>query len=64
MKLYSQTELEACTGIPARTWSQWRYRDKGPCYVKIGRHVRYRLEDVDTWLESRIQGGDAEGSAL
>jgi predicted DNA-binding transcriptional regulator AlpA len=46
-------------GIPAGTLAQWRYLGKGPAYVKVGRHVRYRAEDVDAWLASQTRGGDA-----
>ncbi|MGH8973895.1 MAG: helix-turn-helix transcriptional regulator [Acidimicrobiia bacterium] len=36
--------------MPVRTVDQWRYRKTGPPYFKIGRHVRYRLADVDAWV--------------
>jgi hypothetical protein len=36
---------------PPRTLEQWRYRGVGPRYVKAGRDVRYRWQDVETWLE-------------
>lgn len=48
-----QSDLEALTGVPARTWGQWRYLGNGPRYYRIGRHVRYRRCDVETWLEAR-----------
>ncbi|MDZ5441758.1 helix-turn-helix domain-containing protein [Micromonospora sp. 4G57] len=35
---------------PVRTLEQWRYRGKGPRFVKVGRDVRYRWEDVDAYL--------------
>jgi predicted DNA-binding transcriptional regulator AlpA len=46
----SERELAQEHGIPERTPAQWRYRGVGPKYVKIGRHVRYRRADVDTWI--------------
>ena len=41
--------------------AQWRYRGTGPKFVKVGRHVRYRWEDVTDWLDSRARTvtGDA-----
>ncbi len=32
--------------IRTETLSQWRWNGRGPQYVKIGRRVLYRLEDV------------------
>lgn len=25
----------------------------GPCFLKLGRSVRYRVPDLDAWLETR-----------
>jgi len=33
-------------------------RTPTPPYLKIGRAVRYRLADLDQWLEQFRQGGD------
>ena len=38
--------------IPGRTLSQWRYLGRGPRYMKVGRLVRYRRSDVETWLDA------------
>ena len=46
-------ELAIQLGIPLRTLGQWRYTGGGPRYVKVGRHVRYRRDDVDAWLDER-----------
>ena len=32
---------------------RWRTFRKGPKFLKIGSAVRYKREDVDTWLSSR-----------
>lgn len=37
--------------IPVATLYGWRYRGEGPLGFRVGRHVRYRREDVDAWLE-------------
>jgi hypothetical protein len=36
---------------------RWRLLRQGPKYLKIGAAVRYKPEDVSTWLESRPTGG-------
>ncbi len=47
--------------LPERTLAQWRYLNKGPAYLKVGRHVRYRRRDVEAWLTSHTvaPSGDA-----
>lgn len=42
--------------VPVATIYAWRYRGTGPPGLRIGRHVRYRLGDVEVWLESRLDG--------
>jgi excisionase family DNA binding protein len=43
-------ELAAELGIPVRTVYAWRSAGKGPNGHKIGKHVRFRREDVEEWL--------------
>lgn len=45
-------------GISTRTLEGWRYRQKGPNFVKIGGRVRYRLSDLEDFerLGSVISG--------
>lgn len=59
MKLLDTKTLSAETGIPERTFDQYAYLGKGPAFIKIGRHRRYRPEDVDAWLVANRHGGDA-----
>lgn len=40
-------------GVPVATLYQWRHRGIGPKSAKIGRHVRYRVEDVDAYFEAQ-----------
>ena len=39
-------------GVPSTTLAQWRYLKKGPAYIKVGNHVRYRLDDLLVWEEA------------
>jgi excisionase family DNA binding protein len=54
--LLSPDELAALLGVPLPTIYRWRSRQQGPVGFRIGRHVRYSLEDVHEWLESRRDG--------
>ncbi|MGE0307168.1 MAG: helix-turn-helix transcriptional regulator [Acidimicrobiia bacterium] len=48
--LISPDELALHLAVPATTLAQWRYLGRGPAYLKVGRHVRYRVADVERWL--------------
>lgn len=43
--------------VPRQTLYGWRTRNEGPPGLKVGRHVRYRLRDVEKWLDTRGQAG-------
>ena len=40
-------------GIPVSTLYQWRYKGIGPKSRRVGRHLRYRPEDVRVWVEKQ-----------
>jgi predicted DNA-binding transcriptional regulator AlpA len=39
--------------IKLSTLAAWRVRGGGPKFTKVGRCVRYRISDVESWLASR-----------
>ncbi|MHA1540782.1 MAG: helix-turn-helix domain-containing protein [Alphaproteobacteria bacterium] len=55
-KLFTTKETSQYIGITQGTLAVWRTtkRYKIP-YIKIGRLVKYRKSDLDTWIESRTQ---------
>lgn len=48
-------------GLQKTTLEAWRCRGGGPRYVKLGRAVRYRLSDLDAWLDSRVRESTCAG---
>jgi excisionase family DNA binding protein len=50
-QLLGPQALAEYLGVPVKTVYQWRYRNLGPRGIRVGRHVRYRRADVDSWLE-------------
>jgi excisionase family DNA binding protein len=50
-KLMSLTDVSEMLGIPVHTLYRWRYKGDGPVGYRVGRHVRYRREAVEAWLE-------------
>lgn len=45
--------VEYC-GSSASTFQKLRMRGGGPAYVKMGRRVVYRIEDLEAWLASQV----------
>jgi excisionase family DNA binding protein len=45
--------------VPTGTLANWRYQRRGPRFVKVGRHVRYRRSDVEAWLEKNARESTA-----
>ena len=50
-RLLRPDELAAFLGIPLRTIYRWRSRHEGPLSYRVGRHIRYRLDEVEQWLD-------------
>jgi excisionase family DNA binding protein len=51
--LATRRDVAEYLGIPEGTVEQWGSRGHGPAYIRVGRHVRYRWSDIDSWLCSR-----------
>jgi excisionase family DNA binding protein len=49
-ELLTSDELSAELKIPKGTLNNWASQGLGPAFVKVGRHRRYRREDVEAWL--------------
>jgi hypothetical protein len=41
--------------VTKATLESWRCRGGGPIYVKYGRAVRYRPEDIEAFLEQSLR---------
>ncbi len=46
-RLLSTQDLADRLGIPSHTLSQWRRQGKGPCFLQIGRLIRYPVHEVE-----------------
>ena len=61
--LLNEHHVARITGLSVASVRRWRLLRQGPKYLKIGAAVRYKPEDIVSWLESRPYGGvryDAE----
>ena len=36
-------------GVPLKTVYGWNHKGTGPRYIRVGKHVRYKLADVVAW---------------
>jgi excisionase family DNA binding protein len=52
-KLLSVEDVADYLGVPKNTLYQWRTKGYGPAGRRIGKYVRYRSEDVDSWVEQQ-----------
>jgi len=47
-------DVSEMLGIAVHTFYSWRYKGDGPVGYRVGRHVRYRREAVEAWLEQHV----------
>lgn len=43
-------DLAELLEVPVHTVYDWRYRQIGPTAIKMGRHIRYEVAEVERWL--------------
>jgi predicted DNA-binding transcriptional regulator AlpA len=53
IKYVDEKKVHEITGLGLPTLRNYRHIGKGPVYSKIGRSVRYKLEDVIKFMEER-----------
>lgn len=51
-QLLTPAEVAQQLQVPVATLYGWRTRGKGPEGIRVGKHLRYRQEDLDTWLDA------------
>jgi hypothetical protein len=52
-RFLNESEVANITGLSIQTLRNWRFQGKNFAYSKAGRAVRYCLEDVLAFMESR-----------
>lgn len=48
-------ELAERWHLPLATLSQWRWTGQGPTFLKLGKHISYRLKDVEVFEEQKLR---------
>ena len=49
--LWNQKQLAEYLGKSTAWCERARWAGDGPKFIKLGRHVRYRVEDVHAWID-------------
>ena len=49
-RLWSAEDVSYYLGVPVTTLYRWKSFHQGPPVRRVGRHLRYRAEDVKAWV--------------
>jgi DNA-binding transcriptional MerR regulator len=52
-ELWSIQDVSRYLKIPVKTLYRWRCQGYGPKARRLGKHLRYKPDDVRVWFESR-----------
>jgi predicted site-specific integrase-resolvase len=57
------TEADAAVrlGLKVATLRAWRHQGKGPAFVRLGRAIRYLVNDIDEFLRANRHGTASDG---
>ena len=61
-KLLTTEQLAELLGVPVRTLYSWRARGTGPRGIRVGRGLRFRVGDVEAWLDQHADPAEAAGA--
>ena len=51
-------EASIFINMPLKTLAFWREKGDGPPFSRVGRHVRYHIDDLRAWMrERRVETG-------
>lgn len=49
----NEQEVSRITGLAVQTLRNYRYLGTGPVFLKVGRAIRYKIEDIITYMEKQ-----------
>lgn len=62
-RLMNQRDLAQYLGKSTAWCERARWAGEGPRFIKLGRHVRYRADDVLAWIEEQARTSTTGGAA-
>ncbi|NIA26321.1 MAG: helix-turn-helix domain-containing protein [Gammaproteobacteria bacterium] len=54
-RLLTVEDLSEYLEVPVATIYAWRYHRQGPPGFRVGKYLRFRWSDVETWIEDRVK---------
>jgi predicted DNA-binding transcriptional regulator AlpA len=51
--LIAPPQLAEYIGVTVQRLAEWRHHGTGPRFIRAGRLIRYRPEDVNAWIEAQ-----------
>jgi len=54
IKLYDTKQAGEILSVKPQTLNRWRHEGTGPVFIKLGSLVRYRYEDLLSWIENQL----------
>jgi hypothetical protein len=52
-KYIDSREFEDRFDLPRGTAAQMRYHGKGPVFLRIGKRIRYDVDDINSWAQEQ-----------
>jgi len=62
--MFRTKEAANYVGLKKCTLEAWRVRGEGPAFLKLGKAVRYRKEDLDAFINSSVRTSTTERRSL
>lgn len=59
-QMMNEHEAAQHLAVSIHALRQWRYKGGGPRYVKLGHSVRYRLADLEAYVQSNLRDNSAQ----
>lgn len=54
-RLMNQRDFANYVGKSTAWCERARWAGQGPKFIKLGRHIRYRAEDVEAWINGNVR---------
>jgi len=59
-QLLDETAVASLLSLSVRTLQSWRVSGGGPPFFKIGRAVRYNINDIEDWVARRARASTSD----
>lgn len=63
LELLTEETLAKRLAVSLACLRRWRVERRGPVFVRVGRLVRYRQEDIQSWIAKQPRGGGESSNA-